>query len=118
MLDMGEPVRIVDLAADMIRLSGLRMGEDIAIEFVGLRPGEKLYEELHIPGERLLPTAHPKIIVADRAQTAITDMQAAIDRLERLAGENPAAVIGQLQQIVSGYRQKGGRQASRQYAAA
>ena len=118
LLDMGEPVRIVDLAADMIRLSGLRVGEDIAIEFVGLRPGEKLYEELHIPGERLLPTSHPKIIVADRARANIDDMQSAIDRLERLARDNPTAIVGQLQQIVRGYRQGEGRQASRQRAAA
>ena len=117
-LDMGEPVRIVDLAADMIRLSGLRVGEDIAIEFVGLRPGEKLYEELHIPGERLLPTAHPKIIVAERAQAHIDDMQSAIERLERLARDNPKAIIGQLQQIVRGYRQGEGRQTPRQRAAA
>ncbi len=117
-LDMGEPVRIVDLAADMIRLSGLCVGEDIAIEFVGLRPGEKLYEELHIAGERLLPTSHPKIIVADRARANIDDMQSAIERLERLARDNPTAIVGQLQQIVRGYRQGEGRQASRQLAAA
>jgi FlaA1/EpsC-like NDP-sugar epimerase len=117
-LDMGEPVRIVDLAADMIRLSGLRVGEDIAIEFVGLRPGEKLYEELHIPGERLLPTAHKKIIVADRARTDIADMQSAIERLERVARENPAAVIGQLQQIVRGYRQGEDRRAPLERVAA
>ena len=63
-LDMGEPVRIVDLAGDMIRLSGLRVGQDIDIEFVGIRPGEKLYEELMVDGETHLPTSHPKIMVA------------------------------------------------------
>ena len=57
LLDMGEPARIVDMAADMISLSGLRPGEDIAIEFTGLRPGEKLFEELHLPGERPSPRA-------------------------------------------------------------
>jgi FlaA1/EpsC-like NDP-sugar epimerase len=111
-------VRIVDLAADMIRLSGLRVGEDVAIEFVGLRPGEKLYEELHISGERLLPTSHPKIIVADRARAKIVDMQSAIERLERVGQENPAAVISHLQQIVTGYRHGKPRPASRERAAA
>jgi FlaA1/EpsC-like NDP-sugar epimerase len=103
LLDMGEPVRIVDLAADMIRLSGLRVGEDIAIEFVGLRPGEKLYEELHLPGEQLLPTCHPKIIVADRKPPRVSDMGAAIDDLERLAREAPTEIVGRLQQVVCGY---------------
>lgn len=104
LLDMGEPVRIVDLATDMIRLSGLRVDEDIAIEFVGLRPGEKLYEELRIPGEQLLATCHPKIIIADRKSPPISDIRAAVSELERLAREEPEAIIGQLQQIVCGYQ--------------
>ncbi len=106
LLDMGELVRIVDLAADMIRLSGLRVGEDVAIEFVGLRPGEKLYEELHIPGEQLLPTCHPKIIVADRKPARVDDIQSAIDELERLAREAPEMIFDQLRQVVCGYRQE------------
>jgi FlaA1/EpsC-like NDP-sugar epimerase len=62
-LDMGEPVRIVDLAREMIRLSGLHEG-DIDIVFTGLRPGEKLYEEVLADGERTLPTPHPKLRIA------------------------------------------------------
>lgn len=61
-LDMGEPVKIVDLARQVIELSGLRPGEDIEIQFTGLRPGEKLFEELSYQGENILPTTHPKIM--------------------------------------------------------
>jgi len=60
-LDMGEPVKIVDLAKELITLSGFRPGEDIEIEFSGVRPGEKLFEELSIKGEDMVPTKHPKI---------------------------------------------------------
>lgn len=61
-LDMGKPVKIVDLASRMIELSGLKPNEDIKIEFVGIRPGEKLFEELSHKGENFAATAHPKIL--------------------------------------------------------
>jgi FlaA1/EpsC-like NDP-sugar epimerase len=63
-LDMGEPVRIVDLAGDLIRLSGLEPGSDIEIRFTGLRPGERLHEEVLIAGESVVPTPHPKVLRA------------------------------------------------------
>jgi FlaA1/EpsC-like NDP-sugar epimerase len=61
-LDMGKPVRIVDLAKQLIELSGLKPDEDIEIAFTGLRPGEKLFEELSYKGENITPTDHPKIL--------------------------------------------------------
>ncbi|MBA3891515.1 MAG: polysaccharide biosynthesis protein [Gemmatimonadaceae bacterium] len=70
MLDMGEPVKIVDLAADLIRLSGLEPGVDIRIEFSGMRPGEKLYEEMFWGHEQATPTDHPKVLCARDAVEA------------------------------------------------
>ena len=67
MLDMGEPVKIVDLARDVIELSGLEVGRDIEIAFTGIRPGEKLYEELFTPGESYRRTEHQKIFVIESA---------------------------------------------------
>jgi FlaA1/EpsC-like NDP-sugar epimerase len=63
-LDMGEPVRIVDLATDMIRLSGLAVGKDIEIRYTGMRPGERLFEERFFRTEDVAPTSHPKIVYA------------------------------------------------------
>ncbi|MGF1507173.1 MAG: polysaccharide biosynthesis protein, partial [Anaerolineae bacterium] len=79
-LDMGDPVRIVDLAYDLIRLSGLEPGEDIPIEFIGKRPGEKLYEELRYEDEHPDASDHEKILVV-RPQPLPEDFN---DHLEAL----------------------------------
>lgn len=94
MLDMGEPVRIVDLAQDLIRLSGLEVGRDIDIVFTGMRPGEKLYEELFVDGETYQRTRHEKIYTAANTATAIpVDLSAAIAGLEMSAQRNDNAAI-------------------------
>ncbi len=80
-LDMGEPIKIVDLAEQMIRLSGLVPHEDITITFTGLRPGEKLYEELFHEAEHLSGTAHPKLMLAEAREV---DWPLLTDRLKQL----------------------------------
>lgn len=72
-LDMGEPIRIVDLAQDLIRLSGLEVDKDIEIRYSGLRPGEKLFEELFISGEEYAPTEHSKALIACNASQTVPD---------------------------------------------
>jgi FlaA1/EpsC-like NDP-sugar epimerase len=66
-LDMGEPVKIVDLATDLIRLCGFEPGKDIDVQFTGIRPGEKLYEEMFFHEEHAVPTNHPKLLRAKKA---------------------------------------------------
>ena len=102
-LDMGEPVKIVDLARDMIRLSGFT-GDEIKIEFTGLRPGEKLYEELLADGESTLPTPHPKLRIAK--PSAAPDQQWLADLEEWLAApwRDEAAVKEGLRRWVPEYR--------------
>ncbi|HXH65312.1 MAG TPA: nucleoside-diphosphate sugar epimerase/dehydratase, partial [Mariprofundaceae bacterium] len=86
-LDMGEPVRIVDLAEQMIRLSGLEPGRDIEVRFTGLRPGEKLYEELFHQSEDLTGTRHPKLMLAASRSMAWRDVQGHLKRLSEAVAE-------------------------------
>jgi len=81
-LDMGEPVRIVDLARDLIRLSGLEPDVDVGIRFTGIRPGEKLFEELAHGTEKAVNTHHPKVFVGRVCRADPVRLQAGLDRLE------------------------------------
>jgi FlaA1/EpsC-like NDP-sugar epimerase len=104
LLDMGDPVRIVDLARDMIRLAGLEPEEDIQIRFTGLRPGEKLLEELWLPTERLVPTSHQKISRVISPPFDFEDLDRQIRVLTRLAVEmDDRGIVEHLQGLVPEY---------------
>ena len=101
-LDMGEPVKIVDLAKDMVRLSGLNE-DDIKIEFTGLRPGEKLYEELLADNEQTLPTPHPKLRIAQARQVSKEEYVAMLDWIGEEKANSDEVVRGHLRQWVPEY---------------
>ena len=104
-LDMGEPVKIVDLAHQMIRLAGLRPGRDVAIEFVGLRPGEKLHEELFHPAEPLMATENPSIRLAAPRTADYAMLARSIDELEETArARREERVLQILERLVPEYR--------------
>ncbi|HKS89429.1 MAG TPA: nucleoside-diphosphate sugar epimerase/dehydratase [Stellaceae bacterium] len=104
-LDMGEPVRIVDLARQMIRLAGLRPERDIAIVYSGLRPGEKLHEALFHAAEAPVPTAHPALLLAAPRTADYAVLARAIDELEEQARAGHAErALDLLRRIVPEYR--------------
>jgi FlaA1/EpsC-like NDP-sugar epimerase len=104
LLDMGEPVRIMDLARNMITLTGFRPGEDIDIRITGIRPGEKLFEELRTRGEDIGPTVHPKVLIWKHQPVAWDRVQAAYDRFEKLQTEPDwTVVVASLQELVPEY---------------
>jgi len=99
--DMGEPVKILDLAKKMIKLSGLTLGKDIQINFTGLRPGEKLYEELLNNTENTIPTYHPKIMIAKVPDLIPENVIPKINRLiETLPEHNNFKVVSLMKDIV------------------
>jgi FlaA1/EpsC-like NDP-sugar epimerase len=95
-LDMGEPVRILDLAEDMIRLSGLTPYEDIDIVFTGVRKGEKLFEELEITGENLDKTNHPKIFIGKIAAYSDDDVERIVDSFRSAVVTSDSGRVRQL----------------------
>jgi O-antigen biosynthesis protein WbqV len=104
-LDMGEPVKVVDLARQMIRLAGLKPGQDIAIEFTGLRPGEKLSESLLHPNEPLSPTRYGGILFANPRVTDHAVLARALDELAESAGSRRGArTLDLLRRLVPEYR--------------
>lgn len=101
-LDMGEPVRIADLAADMIRLSGLQ-ADDIKIEYVGLRPGEKLYEELLADDEHTMPTPHEKLRIALARSVDKTWVKKLLNWIESTQSANESHIKNELMFWVEEY---------------
>ncbi|MHC4721908.1 MAG: polysaccharide biosynthesis protein [Planctomycetota bacterium] len=103
-LDMGEPVKIVDLAKELITLSGFRPGEDIEIVFIGQRPGEKLFEELSIAGEDMIATRHPKIAAWKNITKDRETLRAEIDKLVDIAqAQDYDKIVELVKQLVPEY---------------
>ena len=107
-LDMGEPVRVLDMAEELIRLSGLEVGEDVEIKIVGLRPGEKMFEEMMTEEERsgvLGDSGHEKIFIAKVEEVEGEKLEKDIKELERLAKEMDAeGIVRKLQEMVPSYQ--------------
>ncbi len=103
-LDMGEPVKVIDLAKELITLSGFRPGEDIEIVFTGLRPGEKLFEELRIEGEDMQHTRHPKISIWKNVPMDRDKLRIGINELMDIAkNQNNHETIQKIKELVPEY---------------
>ena len=104
-LDMGEPVRILDLATNLIGLAGLVPHEDIEIRISGLRPGEKLFEELRIEGEHMSPTYHEKIKIFSGARLTRGELEAWLSPLRMLIeARNAGGALDHLRMLVPEYQ--------------
>ena len=103
-LDMGEPVEIVDLAKNLIQLSGLKVGEDIQIEFTGLRPGEKLYEELLMAEEGLQKTGNHRIFIGKPIEFDEDNFRLQLDNLKKLCNNDVDEIKEEVCKIVPTYQ--------------
>lgn len=106
-LDMGQPMRILDLAHEMIRRNGLVAGKDIEIRITGMRPGEKLFEELANDSDSTVPTTHPKIRVWKLPRMTLQQTRQHLDALSRVVESDPQQIIQTLMQIVPEYQPSG-----------
>ena len=105
-LDMGEPVKILDLAKNLIRLSGYKPGEDITITFTGLRPGEKLYEELLMDEEGMQDTPNKLIHIGKPIAFDMKKFEEQLDKLYQVANLDSEAIRGEVKKIVPTYQPK------------
>jgi FlaA1/EpsC-like NDP-sugar epimerase len=103
--DMGQPVKIIDLARKMIQLAGLRPDVDIPIHFTGLRPGEKMFEELFKDSENLLPTHHPKIMKAQKSEIEAEFSEMLLELVASAQDYDDKSVRSMIRVIVPEYRQ-------------
>ena len=104
-LDMGDPIKIADMAKDLIRLSGFEPDKDIQIKFIGIRPGEKLYEELITEGEGIVPTSHKKIMALRGTSCELSKLNGKIEQLFQAASEQDSNAIKTLiKKIVVDYQ--------------
>lgn len=105
-LDMGEPVKILDLAQNLIKLSGYKVGEDIEIEFTGLRPGEKMYEELLMNEEGLTKTENEMIFIGKPIEFDVEEFKIQLDNLEKVAIGESQGIKTMIKEIVPTYQMK------------
>ena len=109
-LDMGEPIRIADLARNMIRLSGLVPDQDIEIRYMGMRPGEKIFEEITTQGEHVLPTYHAKIKIFEGPRVSRVVLEQWMNDLQRLLGTGGhSAIVEHFTRMVPEYEPFGSR---------
>lgn len=103
--DMGESIKIINLAKKMITLSGMRVDRDIEIKFTGLRPGEKLYEELLSTDENTLPTHHPKILIAKVNVPSYSYMDIQMNLIQEIlvAGDNNE-LVSKIKEVIPEYK--------------
>jgi FlaA1/EpsC-like NDP-sugar epimerase len=104
-LDMGEPIKVADLARNMIVLAGLVPGKDVSIIFTGLRPGEKLYEELFEDGEQVEPTTHPKIHRAVGTPVPVGELSEWLESLQaNLPKSDEEELVQDLKRLVPSFQ--------------
>jgi FlaA1/EpsC-like NDP-sugar epimerase len=105
LLDMGTPIKIADMARDLIRFSGFEPDVDIKVEFIGMRPGEKLHEELITEGEGILPTSHEKILVLQGVACSMETLNQQLDQLQATAQQRKiAAIKSKLKEFIPDYQ--------------
>jgi O-antigen biosynthesis protein WbqV len=104
-LDMGEPIRIMDLAEQMIRLAGLRPGSDIKIEIIGIRPGEKLFEEIFHGAEPPVATESPGLLLATPRPGNLDDLMPALAEIqEALSNNDTDGILNIIQKLIPEYQ--------------